>query len=437
MFYKHSRRTATAIAATAVAVLALTGCSGSGPAASGDGNAAAFDPDTDVTVNFTWWGNDDRASKYTEAIALFEKEYPNVTVNGTFTDYPSYWEKRTTEAAGGGLPDVMQFDYSQMDSFGSRGLLYNLTPEYGENIVVDAIPETALGVGDIDGKSYGLISSTNAWSMFQDKTLLASIGAEPYEGGTSWEDYYEWIADVTDKGDGVYGGADPTQRIQNFELTLRQDGGNLYTDDGELGFDEKDLTAFWESADDIRESDIVPQQRLEELNPVSGFGANIAGSELTWDNFGAGYLADSGKSVDDLVLTTPPTSDADAKDLYLKPSMLLAMSSKTKVAGAGAKLIDFLTNSPEVGKIFGASRGIPASETQRDGADLSGQDANVLAYEESITDRLGDAPPLPPEGAAGIEQKFWDLGKSIDLGAISIDDAVKQFFDEAEIALNN
>jgi len=435
MFYKHSRRTATAFAATAAAVLALTGCAGSGPAASEGGSS--FDPDTKVTVNFTWWGNDDRASKYTEAIALFEKEYPNVTVNGTFTDYPSYWEKRTTEAAGGGLPDVMQFDYSQMDSFGSRGLLYNLTPEYGTNIDVDAIPETALSVGDIDGESYGLISSTNAWAMFQDKTLIAGIGAEPYEGGTSWEDYYEWMDDVTAKGNGVYGGADPTQRIQNFELSLRQAGGNLYTDEGELGFDEGDLTEFWESAADIREGVIVPQQRLEELNPVSGFGANIAASELTWDNFGAGYLADSGKAVDDLVLTAPPTDDADAKDLYLKPSMLLAMSSKTKVGPAGAKLIDFLTNDPEVGKIFGASRGIPASETQRDGAELSGQDANVLAYEESITDRLGDAPPLPPEGAASIEQKFWDLGKSIDLGAISIDDAVKQFFSEAEIALNN
>jgi len=435
MFYKHSRRTAAVVAATAAAILALTGCAGSGPAASDGGSK--FDPDTDVTVNFTWWGNDDRAAKYTEAIDLFEKKYPNVTVNGTFTDYPSYWEKRTTEAAGGGLPDVMQFDYSQMDSFGSRGLLYNLTPEYGTNIDVDAIPETALGVGDIDGKSYGLISSTNAWAMFQDTTLISSIGAEPYAGGTSWEDYYEWIADTTAKGNGVYGGADPTQRIQNFELALRQEGENLYTDKGELGFDEGDLTDFWESASDIRKSDIVPQQRLEELNPVSGFGANIAASELTWDNFGAGYLADSGKSVDDLILTTPPTSDDSAKDLYLKPSMLLAMSSKTKVGAAGAKLIDFLTNSPEVGKIFGASRGIPASETQRDGADLSGQDANVLAYEESITDRLGDAPPLPPEGAASIEQKFWDLGKSIDLGAISIDDAVKQFFDEAEIALNN
>jgi multiple sugar transport system substrate-binding protein len=435
MFYKHSRRAAAAVAVTAAAVLAMTGCAASAPQAAG---GKTFDPDTKATINFTWWGNDDRAAKYNEAIDLFEKEYPNITVNGTFTDYPSYWEKRTTEAAGGGLPDVMQFDYSQMDSFGSRGLLYNLTPEYGENIDVDGIADTALETGDIDGKSYGLISSTNAWAMFQDQKLIESLGLEPYEGGTSWEDYYSWMADVTKaSGGAVFGGADPTQRIQNFELSLRQDGGNLYTDDGKLGFDEKDLTKFWESAADIRKTDIVPQQRLEELNPVSGFGANIAASELTWDNFGAGYIADSGKAVEDIVLATPPTSDDSAKDLYLKPSMLLAMSAKTKVGAAGAKLIDFLTNSPEVGKIFGASRGIPASEPQREGADLSGQDANVLAYEESITDRLGDAPPLPPEGAASIEQKFWDLGKSIDLGAISVDDAVKQFFSEAEIALNN
>jgi ABC-type glycerol-3-phosphate transport system substrate-binding protein len=434
MFNKHSRRTAAAVAATAASILVLSGCAGSGPEAS---DGAEFDPDAEATVSFTWWGNDDRAAKYTESIALFEEEYPNITVNGTFTDYPSYWEKRTTEAAGGGLPDVMQFDYSQMDSFGSRGLLYDLTSEIGSNIDVDGITESALSTGQIDDATFGLIASTNAWAMFQDTTLISSIGAEPYPGGTTWAEYYDWMSEVTEKGNGVYGGGDPTQRIQNFELYLRQSGGNVYTEDGELGFDEKDLTTFWESADEIRDGAIVPQQRLEELNPVSGFGANLAASELTWDNFGAGYLADSGKSPDDLVLTAPPTDDDSVKDLYLKPSMLLAMSSKTENAAAGAKLIDFLTNSPEVGKIFGASRGIPASETQRDGADLQGQDAKVLEYEEAIADRIGDAPPLPPEGAASIEQKFWDLGKSIGLGAVTVDDAVTQFFAEAEITLNN
>ena len=57
---------------------------------------------------------------------IHEEEYPNITINDTFTDYPSYWEKRQTEAAGGGLPDVMQFDYSYLRQYSENGLLLDL-----------------------------------------------------------------------------------------------------------------------------------------------------------------------------------------------------------------------------------------------------------------------------------------------------------------------
>ena len=102
MFTTRARRPLlTAAAFTGAAMLALTGC------ASGGGNAeAAYDPDEEVTLTFTWWGNDDRAQRYQQLIDAFEEEHPNITIEGNFSDFPSYWEKRQTEAAGGGLPDV-------------------------------------------------------------------------------------------------------------------------------------------------------------------------------------------------------------------------------------------------------------------------------------------------------------------------------------------
>ena len=38
-------------------------------------------------------------------------------------------------------------------------------------------------------------------------------------------------------------------------------------------------------------------------------------------------------------------------------------------------------------------------------------------------------------GYGSLEQTFWDLGKSLGLGAVSVDDAVQQFFDEASVVL--
>jgi multiple sugar transport system substrate-binding protein len=114
-----------------------------------------------------------------------------------------------------------------------------------------------------------------------------------------------------------------------------------------------------------------------------------------------------------------------------------AASSSTEHPEAAAAFVDFLINSPEVGEIFGATLGIPASETQLEGANLEGPDKAVKDYLDSVEDRIGESPAAPVAGFGAIEQTFWDLGKSIGLGSVTPDDAAQQFFDEASVTLGN
>jgi multiple sugar transport system substrate-binding protein len=431
MFNIRKRRVALAAAAlTITGALALSGC------ASGDAGseaAATVDPNEKVTLNFSWWGNDDRAERYGALIEAFNDEHPNITINGTFTDFPSYWEKRQTEAAGGGLPDVWQFSDSYLRQYGEPGLLLDLN-EVSEFVDFDAFDAGLLGTGQLDGKQYSLPTGYSAWAIFQNDDLNSSVGVEPYEGGTDFAGYDEWMAGVTKASGGtVYGGTDYTQRIQNFENVLRQDGGNLYTDDGKLGFTEDELAAFWESGAGLRDGVTIPQSKLEEITPVSGFGAKLATSEMSWSNFLGGYLAESGAA--NITLTAPPTDNPKAKDLYRQAGLQMAVSKTTKHPEAAATFLDFVVNSPEAGEIFGTTVGFPASETKLAGATLEGADLQVSEYLDSVADRIGDAPPIPVVGYGSLEQTFWDLGKSIGLGAVSIDDAVTQFFDEASVVL--
>ena len=100
------------------------------------------------------------------------------------------------------------------------------------------------------------------------------------------------MGEVTDASGGAFwGGSDFTGRIQNFELQLRSEGSYLFSEDGEPGFDEERLTEFWESGQEIRDGIGIPQQRVEEVIPKGGFDSALTASELTWDNFGGGYLA--------------------------------------------------------------------------------------------------------------------------------------------------
>ncbi|GLI26230.1 sugar ABC transporter substrate-binding protein [Agromyces rhizosphaerae] len=425
-----TKRAFAGVALATGAALALAGCAG------GSESSGELDPDEEVTLDLAFWGNDVRADLYNQVIDAFEEEYPNITVNSTFLGYPEFWEKRQTEAAGGNLPDVMQFDYSYLRQYSENGLLLDLDQFLGGIIATDPLPDNILSIGVVGGTTYGIPTSTNAWGMYTNPTLLDEVGVDEFAGG-SWDDYNDWMGEVADASGGeVFGGSDWTGRIQNFEVQLRSEGSYLFSDDGEAGFDEARLAEFWESGAGIREDgSVIAQQTLEEVAPLSGFGAALTVSELTWDNFGGGYLAELGEAYPELGLIAPPVTVEGAQDLYLKPSMLHSIAANTEYPEASATLVDFLINSEASGEIFGTNRGLPASETALAAAELDPLSQQIADYEASIADRLGDAPPVPINGYGTLEEKFRQLGTELGFGTITVDEAVSQFFGEMDVIL--
>lgn len=425
-----SKRALAAVALATGSAIALAGCAGSPEP------AGTYDPDEKVSLDLAFWGNDVRADLYNKAIDAFNEKYPNITVSTSFLAFPEFWEKRQTEAAGKNLPDVMQFDYSYLRQYSENGLLLDLDPYLGGIIETDPLPQNILDIGVVNDTTYGIATSTNAWGLFTNPVLLEKAGVDEFAGG-SWEDYTAWMKDITDAGGGEYwGGGDYTGRIQNFELQLRAEGGNLFTEDGEPGFDEARLKAFWEEGQSIRDGIGIPQQTVEEAAPLGGFDTAQTASELTWDNFGAGYLGNLGEGYTELGLVAPPVTEEGAKDLYLKPSMLHSIAANTDHPEAAATLVNFLVNSPEAGEIFGTNRGLPASETALAAADLDPLSQQVKDYEASIADRLGDAPPVPIVGYGTLEEKFRQLGVELNFGTMTVDEAVSQFFTEMDVVLN-
>ncbi|MGV9193730.1 ABC transporter substrate-binding protein [Microbacterium sp. MC2] len=422
----HRRRALPLVTLVAAGAIVLAGCSSDEP-------RAAFDPDEEVSLTFAFWGNDDRADRYNQLIAAFNEEHPNITINTTFTDFPSYWEKRATEVAGGGLPDVFQFSDSYLRQYAEPGHILDLA-EVADYIDFATFEDSLLGTGRLGDVQYSLPTGYSMWANFVNDDLLAAHGITTPAGGTTFDEFDEWMTEVTEAGaDEVYGGTDYTQRIQTFELSLRADGKNLYTEDGELGFTKDELRAYWESGADLRDDVAVPQQRLEELNPMSGFGAQLTASEMSWSNFLGGYLADSGAS--SISIVAPPSAKPGAKDLYQQGGLQMAIAENTDHPEAAAIFLDFVVNSAEAGEIFGTTLGFPASSSKLAGTTLEGVDKQVADYIASVADRVGDAPPVPVVGYGSLEQTFWDLGKELGLGTKTVDEAVDGFFTEADAIL--
>ena len=215
---------------------------------------------------------------------------------------------------------------------------------------------------------------------------------------------------------------------------LRSEGKSVFTEEGEVGFTKEDLADFWNRGAELREDGVVtPQQRILEVAPKGAFDSAQALTEIVWDNFGAPYLANLGEAYSDLNLVEPPVTEEGAKDLYKKAGMLISAAASTEHPEAAALFTDFLVNSPEVGAIFGTNRGMPASQTQLEGVELDETAQQIIDYEESIADRIGDAPPVPIVGYGSVEAKFKALGQELGFGTITVDEAVDQLFAEIDV----
>ncbi|MFB0836988.1 ABC transporter substrate-binding protein [Arthrobacter sp. E44] len=420
----NRRHFLTTVAIGTASAAALSAC-GNGSGSSGQTGSA----DKPVTINYTWWGNDDRAERTRKAIALFESKNPDIKVNGNFTDFAGYWQKRATEAAGGGLPDVMQWDLSYLRDYGQRNQLLDLSTV---KINTDAFEKSLLPSGQIKGKTYGIPTSTNAFAVYYDPAKLASLGIAEPTGKWTWSEFQAFLKEVGDKGNGtLYGSTDFTGVWWQFNIWLRQKNMQAFNSDGKLGFSKDDLKTWWNLNSKLRGTQaIVPEERVTQLKPKSPFGSNVSAAEVTWDNFMAGYLGDSGAK--ELKLVPVPSDDPNNLGLFLKPSMLMVASAKTKFKDAAARFIDFMVNDPEVGQIFKTSRGVPASKTQRDGTTFDGADKLVVDYEKSIEKYLKDAPEPPIVGFGTLEASFGRIASDLNYGKVTVDGAVDAWFKEAE-----
>ncbi|MDB1088631.1 ABC transporter substrate-binding protein [Streptomyces sp. ACA25] len=427
------KATMRGIAVAAAGSLALTACGSGDDGGSGNGGG-------DVTLNFTWWGSDERAERYDAAVKLFQEKHPGIRVQTSFNNFEDYWNLRNTDATSGGLPDVLQMDLSYLWDFAGNGLLADLGDHTEDRIDLSGLDEELVSSGEVDGGLFAIPTGTNTLALLYNPGLLEDLGVDLPDWDYTWEDYRSFLAEVSeagaDRSPAVHGGDDYTTVWWLFMQGLVQEGIEPFGEDGEMNFSEDDMRDWLASAEDIREpvNLTFPITRAEQLDPLSGFTAGEAAVEFHWDNFLAGYTNELG--VDDLGLMPVPGGADGQKNMFFKPTMQLAMGANSDHPEEAALLIDFLINDPEAGAIFGTDMGVPSSQSQRDSLDLEegSVDARVIAYEEAVSEAgyMTAVVPRPVPGFGSVENEYSNnLGDEFSHGQIDVDSFVDRWFSEA------
>ena len=234
---RRGRRAVTAGLITAGLVVTATAC-----AAGDDGSQAEAGDGGPVTISFQWWGNDERAVLTEEALDLFEEKNPGVTVETSFSAIDSYIPKLATQIASGSQPDLFLIPMESVKEYTEKGATTDLSEYIGDVISVDDIPEATQKIGQIDGTFYGFTLGTATYAWAYDPIAFEEAGVDAPGPGFTWDDLIE----AGEKIRAASGGAkaaitDPGGYIAHFATWLAQSDKLLFTEEGELGFDESDL----------------------------------------------------------------------------------------------------------------------------------------------------------------------------------------------------
>ena len=422
-------RALTLVAAAGV-LLSITAACGSDD----EGSAGST-----VTIRFDWWGNPDRATVTEQAVDAFEAKNPGIWVETSYAEFNAYFQKLVTQIAGGGAPDVLQMDYRYVREYADRGQLAPL--DSGEaKVDTSGVTRQLLNGGTIDGKLYGIPPTQNTQVLLYDAAQWEKAGATAPRDGWTWNDLKAAAQKVSDATDGTVRGVADFGGIEDFfEVWLHQQGKALYTPDGTLGYTAEDVATWWTMTDGMRRSGAATAAGV-----TSKMDGSLANDPVSQKTASAGFAYDgnltpqSWEIMGRELTLTPFPSDTGTLGQYAKPAMMFSISQRSTHKEAAARLVNFLINDPEAGRILGMSRGLPANSTIREQvtSTLTGPPLVAFRYEQQVGSKLEQAPPPPPKGAGTVKATFQRVYEDVIFERSSVRDAAEKFIGEATQALS-
>lgn len=435
----RTRRSRAVVGTVAAATLILTGCFGGG-----GGGGVEYDPDEEIELEISWWGDDDRARLFAEVIDLFEDEYPNITVVETPVGAPDdLFNRLATDFAGGGdtAPDVFALGGAKPQEYGELGALLDLST-VSDRLDTSKYPEFSLTSALVDDTLYGLPTGGNATAAFVNTDLFEQAGVAAPAAGWTWDDLVEAAAAVGNagltnaEGNPVYGLDLRIQDILGTYAAQLSDVG-MYDWDGSLGVDAAQIASWYELEARLLEAGALPDPSIVTANwqlPPDQQPFTLGQAAIT---FGYTNLMTAYSAAGNVEMLLPPT-DTDLSGIALLPSAFWSINAATEHPEAAAMLLDWFLHEPAAAELILDTRGVPFNPDTLAVVEplLAPADAQAAEYLGTVLE-VGVVGPPQPAGGSILNELSQRIESDILFGNTSAKDGAQQWVDELGAALEN
>ncbi len=390
-------------------------------------------------VRMYWWGSKERADRTLKAAALYQQRHADVKIDGETLAWGDYWQRLATQAAGRNAPDLIQMDYRYIAEYARRGAILPLDEYVGKSLDLSDFAKESIDSCRVDGKLFAVNLGNNSNAMIYNKAAFQKAGV-PSPENVTWDKFAELAAVVTKAHNGEYfGTSDGSGQESALENWIRQRGKALFTEDGKLGMDEKDMGDWFAMWAKMRETKACPPADLQGLDKD-----NIETNLLTQGraacafNHSNQYIGYQVLNKNPLGITLYPQGAGPNHGHYLKPSQMWSVYARSKVAEEAVKIANFMVKDPEGARILGVERGVPASAAIRQvvAADLDEKSKLVVDFLSFVSSRVGPIPPAPPQGAGEVQVLLRRVSEQVSFGRLSPADGGKQYVAEAKAILS-
>lgn len=366
----------------------------------------AFAQQADLRMIF--WGSQNRADRTYKVLDAFADK-TGVPITGEFLAFGDYWPKVATQTAAGQAPDVLQMDGAgrYVTEYANRGAILPLDEFIGDVLDFSDFDEDQLDAGRFNGSLYAVSLGANAAGMIVNTELFEKAGVDVPGASTTYDDYWSILEAFRSAGLDMAVLSDDSGSWSGLENWLRQNGKELYTADGALGFDEADMAGWLELWSRMRRDGVCVSADLQALSNSPATSGLTAGRSAATAEFSNLLVAFQELNPAKLVLTNLPRVSLDKPGgHYRRPSMFFSISANTIDKANAARFINYFVNDIEANKILNAERGIPCSASVRAAiADTLTQAGRAaVEYVGGLGPLLSLPPAQSPSGAGEINE---------------------------------
>ena len=309
-----------------------------------------------TTIEYSWWGDDNRNQYTLDAIDIFEKENPEINVTCKYGVWNGYENRQHIYMKSQETPDVMLINYGWLDTYSSDGTGFYDLSKLSDYIDLGNYTEDELAFGTKNGKLNAIPIAFNTETFYYNETLWNSYGLDIPK---TWDDLFD-AAQIMSK-DGVYP-LGMTKKSLFFMLLahhIQTTGNSPIKSDGTLNIDREQIGSILDFYKELLDKKV--------LLPVDSFNRNAfangkVGGTLAWVSDAGGYC-DPLKEKGYTVKIGEYICEPGAKSLgwFVKPATMYAISSNTEHPEEAAKLLNYLLNSEEMALKQGTEKGVPIS----------------------------------------------------------------------------